>query len=69
MASWIKRTTINIPNVSPAILVNLLISAHALKVASRNKKIAVQTQTLKKKKKKGKRFQLSKHTHTHIYIS
>ena len=46
IASCMKRTTINVPKSSPAILVNLLIIVQALNTARRKTKRVVQTQTL-----------------------
>lgn len=48
MASCIKRTLINMPKHSPAILVNLEMIVQALNIARRNKKTAVHRQTLYK---------------------
>jgi hypothetical protein len=41
-----KRTAINMPKSSPAILVNLEMMVAALKIAIRTSRNAVQTQTL-----------------------
>jgi len=49
IASWKKRTVINMPNNSSASLVNFVITVQALKVASKISMIAVHTQTLKHK--------------------
>lgn len=46
IASWKNRIVINMPNNSPAILVNLVIIVQALKIASRINMSPVQTQTL-----------------------
>lgn len=45
-----NRTAINIPNSSPAILVNFVMMVQALNIARENSRRAVQTQTLRKQK-------------------
>lgn len=60
MASCKNRTVINIPKSSPAILVNLLITAHALNTARSTSIRAVQIQTLRKKDRPGTTMQKRK---------